>query len=112
MIFSASFMFAGIQQLPLQIFWKMKWLSYSLIIARLSQLLILIPSVYIFFKYVDFSTPSKVSIAAFCMILFSVVASGVGQNVEIHFRAKKLLPLKIKFDKQFTKNIIKRNRKY
>lgn len=112
MIFSASFMFAGIQQLPLQLFWKMKWLSLSLITARLSQLLILVPSVYFFFKYVDFSTPTKLSITAFCMILISVVASGVGQNLEIHYRAKKILPLKIKFDRSFTKNIIQKNRKY
>jgi len=77
MIFSASFMFAGIQQLPLQLFWKMKWLSISLITARLSQLAILIPSVYFFFKYVDFSTPTKLSITAFCMILISVVVSWV-----------------------------------
>jgi len=112
MIFSASFMFAGIQQLPLQLFWKMKWLSISLITARLSQLLILIPSVYFFFKHVDFSTPTKLSITAFCMILISVVASWVGQNIEIHYRSKKLLPLKIKFDRSFTKNIIKKNWKY
>lgn len=112
MIFSASFMFAGIQQLPLQLFWKMERLSLSLITARLSQLLILVPSVYFFFKYVDFSTPTKLSIAAFCMILISVVASGIWQNLEIHYRAKKLLPLKIKFDRSFTKNIIKSNRRY
>lgn len=112
MIFSASFMFAGIQQLPLQLFWKMEWLSLSLITARLSQLLILIPSVYFFFKHVDFSTPNKLSITAFCMILFSVVASAIGQNLEIHYRSKKLLPLKIKFDRGFTKDIIKRNRQY
>jgi len=77
MIFSASFMFAGIQQLPLQLFWKMKWLSISLITARLSQLAILIPSVYFFFKYVDFSTLTKLSITVFCMILISVVVSWV-----------------------------------
>ncbi len=112
MIFSASFMFAGIQQLPLQIFWKMEWLSLSLITARLSQLLILIPSVYLFFRYIDFSAPTKLSIFAFCMILFSVVASGIWQNLEIHYRAKKLLPLKINFDRSFTKNIIQKNRKY
>lgn len=112
MIFSASFMFAWIQQLPLQIFWKMERLSLSLITARLSQLAVLIPVVYFFFKHVDFSTPNKISILAFCFILFSVVASGIGQNLEIHHRSKKLLPLKIKFDRTFTKNIIKRNWKY
>jgi len=83
-----------------------------LITARLSQLAILVPSVYFFFKYVDFSTPTKLSITAFCMILVSVVASGIGQNLEIHFRAKKILPLKIKFDMKFTKDIIIKNRKY
>jgi hypothetical protein len=47
-------MLAGIQQLPLQIFWKMEQLSITLITARLSQLAILIPVVYIFFKDVKF----------------------------------------------------------
>ena len=112
MLFSASFMFAGIQQLPLQIFWKMKQLSMTLITARLSQLLILLPVVYYFFKKVDFSTVSTVSLAAFCLIIFSVLASGLGQNWEIHRRAKKILPLKISFDRTFTKDIIKKNRQY
>lgn len=113
MIFSASSMFAGIQQLPLQIFWKMEQLSITLITARLSQIAILVPVVYYFFKDVDFTrTPTSLSIIAFCMILFSVVASGIGQNIEIHYRANHLLPLKIKFDRTFTKNIITRNRKY
>lgn len=57
MIFSASFMFAGIQQLPLQIFWQMKQLSYSLITARLSRIIIiLVPVVYIFFKKINLAT--------------------------------------------------------
>ncbi|MEI7919245.1 MAG: hypothetical protein WCH65_03425 [bacterium] len=47
-------MFAGIQQLPLQIFWKMEKLSITLITARLSQLVILLPVVYLLFKHVDF----------------------------------------------------------
>jgi hypothetical protein len=76
MIFSASFMFAGIQQLPLQIFRRMDQLSFSLITARLSQIAILIPVIYIFFKNIDFNG-SSISILAFCLILFSVVASAV-----------------------------------
>jgi len=112
MIFSASFMFAGIQQLPLQIFRKMKQLSFTLITARLSQLLILIPVVYFFFRHVDFISTSNAAILAFCLIIFSVVASGLGQNREIHRRAKKILPLKISFDRKFTKDIIKKNRQY
>jgi len=112
MIFSASFMFAGIQQLPLQIFWKMKQLSMTLITARISQLIILVPVVYFFFKKVDFATTSNVSLLAFCLVIFSVVASGLGQNWEIHRRAKKILPLKIHFDRTFTKDIIRKNRQY
>lgn len=112
MIFSASFMFAGIQQLPLQLFWKMEQLSISLITARLSQIVILVPVVYLFFKHVDFTNITNTSILAFCLILFSVVASGIGQNIEIHIRANKILPLRIIFDRQFTKGIIKENWKY
>jgi O-antigen/teichoic acid export membrane protein len=55
---------------------------------------------------------SSVSIIAFCLIMFSVVASSIWQNVEIHFRARKILPLKIHFDRKFTKDLIKRNRQY
>ncbi|MCX6825198.1 MAG: oligosaccharide flippase family protein [candidate division SR1 bacterium] len=113
LLFSASFMFAGIQQLPLQIFWKMKKLSITLITARLSQLVILLPVVYLFFKRVDFmSGPTTVSIIAFCLILFSVVGSGVGQNIEIGLRARKILPLNIIFDRKFIWNTIKTNRNY
>ena len=50
MLYSASNMFVGIQQLPLQLFWKMNRLSWSLIVARLSQLAVLLPTVYLIFK--------------------------------------------------------------
>ena len=112
MIFSASVMFAWIQQLPLQLFWKMEQLSITLITARIFQILILIPVVYIFFKTPNFSHISNISIMAFCLILFSVVGSGIGQNIEIHLRANKILPLKIKFDRKFTQNIVQENWKY
>jgi O-antigen/teichoic acid export membrane protein len=111
MIFSASFMFAGVQQLPLQIFRRMDQLSRTLITARLSQIAILIPVVFFIFKNVTFNG-STVSLIAFCCIMFSVVASSIGQNLEIHFRARKILPLKINFDRKFTRDLIKRNRQY
>jgi O-antigen/teichoic acid export membrane protein len=111
MIFSASFMFAWIQQLPLQIFWRMDQLSWTLITARLSQIAILIPVVFFIFKDMTFNG-STVSLIAFCCIMFSVVASSIGQNIEIHIRSKKILPLKIKFDRKFTKEILIRNRQY
>ncbi len=111
LIFSASFMFAGIQQLPLQIFWRMDKLSRSLIVARLSQIAVLIPVVFFIFKGVTFDG-TTMSIVAFCCIMFSVVASSIGQNIQIHISARKLLPLRIHFDWNFTKNIIRRNRQY
>lgn len=111
MIFSASFMFAGIQQLPLQIFWRMDQLSWTLITARLSQIAILVPVVFFIFKDMTFDG-STVSLIAFCCIMFSVVASSIGQNIEIHVRARRILPLKIVFDWKFTKEIIIRNRQY
>ncbi len=113
LLFSASFMFAGIQQLPLQVFWQMKKLSLSLITARLSQMLVLIPVVYYFYKGIDFSAdPTALSVTAFCLVLFSLVASGVWQNIEIHQHSKKILPLKIIFDRTFIKDTITSNRNY
>lgn len=115
MCYSASNMFAGIQQLPLQIFRKMKRLTWSLIIARFSQLFVLIPVVYLFFTQVDFehtATPTTMMILAFALVIFSVVASSIGQNVEMHLRTKDLLPLKIRFDFSFIKDLLSKNRKY
>lgn len=115
MCYSASNMFAGIQQLPLQIFRKMKRLTWSLIIARFSQLFVLIPVVYLFFTQVDFehtTTPDTMMIVAFALVIFSVVASSIGQNVEMHLRTKDLLPLKIRFDFSFIKHLLSKNRKY
>jgi hypothetical protein len=46
MLFSASFMTAGILQTPLQLFRKMEQVSIGLILARVSQLLALVAVVY------------------------------------------------------------------
>ena len=115
MCYSASNMYAWIQQLPLQSFWKMKRLTWSLIIARLSQLVVLLPVVFYFFSNVDFQNPSEntpVMILAFCLVTFSVVASSLGQNVEMHLRTKDLLPLKININIPFIKALLKENWKY
>jgi len=114
MLYSASNMFVGIQQLPLQLFWKMNRLSWSLIVARLSQLVILIPTVFFFFKDLNFegTVTTKTMVLGFCLVVFSVVASAIGQNIDVHLRSKELLPFKIRIDKQFIKNIFTSNRKY
>lgn len=41
MLFSAGFMIAGIIQLPIQLFWKMEHVSIALILARISQLIVI-----------------------------------------------------------------------
>ena len=115
MCYSASNMYAWIQQLPLQIFWKMKRLTWSLIIARFSQLIVLLPVVFYFFSNIDFQESTVTTpfmILAFCLVVFSVVASSLGQNVEMHLRTKDLLPLKINIHIPFIKELLKKNWKY
>ena len=114
MIYSASNMFVGIQQLPLQLFWKMNRLSRSLIVARLSQLVVLLPAVYLIFRNINFESEeiSTTAILAFCCVIFSVVASALWQNVDMHLRSRNLLPFKIDIDLKFIKWIFKENRKY
>ena len=114
MMYSASNMFVGIQQLPLQLFWKMNRLSWSLIIARFSQLAVLIPTVYLIFRNISFENEvvSTTTVLAFCCVIFSVVASSIWQNVDVHLRTKDLLPFKIDIDLSFIKNIFKENRRY
>jgi len=114
MLYSASNMFVWIQQLPLQLFWKMNRLSWSLIIARLSQLAVLLPTVYLIFKWVsfDWDVVNTTTVLAFCCVIFSVVASSIWQNVDVHLRTRNLLPFKIDMDLKFIKNIFKENRRY
>lgn len=112
MIFSASFMAAGILQLPLQLFWRMKDLSIWLILARVSQITILILTLFIFAPSVSFSTWEPKSIIAFCLILLSVVASWITQWLYVIYKSNQKLKLKVKFNKAFTKEIISSNRKY
>ena len=114
MLYSASNMFVWIQQLPLQLFWKMNRLSWSLIVARLSQLAVLLPTVYLIFRNISFENEvvNTTTILAFCCVIFSVVASSIWQNVDVHLRSRDLLPFKIDIDLKFIKWIFKENRKY
>jgi len=112
MIFSASFMAAWILQLPLQLFWRMKDLSMWLIFARISQLIILIVTIFVFLPKVNFGSGEPKSIIAFSLILLSVVASGVTQLVYVLYKSNQKLKLKVDFDQKFTKDIIKSNWKY
>jgi hypothetical protein len=57
----------------------MNRLSWSLIVARLSQLAVLLPTVYLIFRNVSFESDeiSTTVIVAFCCVIFSVVASAL-----------------------------------
>lgn len=139
MLFSASFMAAWIQQLPLQIFWKMEKVSISLVLARLTQIIVLLVAVLFLFPIpstiseifwnvlpasvvakisqiwlfpIQWFDGSKLSIIAFVLIICSVLASSIAQNIYVHFAWQKYIPLKIKFDKRFTLWIFGRNRRY
>jgi len=89
MIFSASFMAAGILQLPLQLFWRMKDLSVGLILARISQIIILIITIFVLFPSVDFTSWDPKSIIAFCLILLSVVVSWLTQIFYVLYKSNK-----------------------
>jgi len=54
MVFSATFMAAGIIQLPLQLFWKMEQLSIGLVLARISQIITLVAIVYRAYPQIQF----------------------------------------------------------
>ncbi len=78
MLFSASFMAAGILQLPLQLFWGMKHVSIALSLARIIQIVVLVAIVYLY-KNPDFSVASSYSINAFLLMIGSVLASAAMQ---------------------------------
>ncbi len=111
MIFSASFMTAGILQIPLQLFWQMKHLSIGLVLARIVQIAILWSAIYYFFPQIDFTTASP-AVRAFNAILISVIASWVTQGIYVYLIGKKYLPLKRHRDRNFTKDILQQNRQY
>ena len=112
MIFSATFMASGIAQIPLQLFWKMEKLSMALVLARIRQIGLLVAVIYRWYKGVDFTSGSSVSIVAFMLIIASVVLSATAQRRHVQWSANRLLPFRIIFDRSFIKNIYKNNRQY
>lgn len=111
MLFSASFMFAGIIQLPLQLFWKMKHLSISLVISRIVQIIILFFSIYFAFKWVNFDWNTK-SIISFQVILFSVFISWFAQFLYVYLVWRKYIDFKLKLDWNYEKYLLKTNWQY
>ncbi|MEF2174995.1 MAG: oligosaccharide flippase family protein [Candidatus Absconditabacteria bacterium] len=112
MLFSASFMAAGILQLPLQIFWNMKQVTISLIVARIAQIIVILFTILFLFQKVDFNSFSNDSIIAFQLILLSVVISGIAQAIYVFYASKKYIKYKISFNWSFFKENVLKNRKY
>lgn len=112
MLFSASFMWAGIIQLPVQIFWKMKELSFWLFWSRISQIVTLIPVIYRWYKGTLFDTASHHAVIAFLLVISSVLVSGIVQRWYVQHHSDKLLPLRVIIDRQFIKKMYVQNRQY
>lgn len=111
MLFSASFMTAGILQLPLQLFWKMEQVSIALIVARVVQLTALIGGIYMLYPHQSFE-PIGQGIPAFVRVLISVLLSGLAQTLYVLYKGNKILPLRRERDSIFTRSLMKKNRQY
>ena len=112
MLFSATFMAAGIVQIPLQLNWQMKEVSFALILARIVQLTLLFLVVFVLFPKVDFNTFSYTALFAFLAVLFTVLASWVTQFLYVLVKWSKFMKFKLDFDFWFIKENLKKNWKY
>jgi len=110
MLFSALFMWAGIVQLPLQIFWKMEQVSISLILARICQIIFLVFIIFIFFPKA--SLWEQIPINVFLRIISSMVLSSLVQFLYTYWFANKNLKLRFVKFWAFTIQTIKQNRQY
>ncbi len=111
MAFSATFMAAGIVQLPLQLFWKMEQLSIGLVLARISQIGALAAIIYRLYPQMVFDW-SPVSKIAFLAIMGTVLLSALTQFAYVFWQAHKILPINIQFSRPFIRNEIQSNRQY
>lgn len=111
MLFSASFMIAGILQLPLQLYRWMKHVSIALTLARISQVIVIV-WLLLTYKNIDFANGDSRSITAFLLMIGSVLVSAIVQWIYVRRTSNKFVTLSLKPDRPFTRNILKTNRKY
>jgi len=112
MLYSALFMLAGIIQTPLQLYRKMEQVSIWLLVARWSQILLILATVYLWFVNPDFSSTSSNTIYAFVLIIASLVISAASQWIYVYHKAKKYITLQWNRDRTFTKDLLLSNRQY
>lgn len=111
MMFSATFMWAGILQLPLQVSRKMEQVSFSLIFARIVQIIFLALIIFVFFPKNNF-TDWNITIEVFIAVLSSLFISALAQFIYTYITWKKYFKLKkVPFFK-FTIKTVKHNWKY
>jgi O-antigen/teichoic acid export membrane protein len=110
MVFSATFMASWILQLPLQLFWKMEQVSIALILARISQLWVIVGTIYRFYTQPGFEQGFWQE--AFALIIASVVVSGTIQMIYTRWQWSKYLWFSWNLDRGFIKRIIWWNRQY
>lgn len=111
MIFSASFMTAGILQLPLQLFWGMKHVSIALSLARIFQILVLVGIVWVY-KNPDFAVANQASLTPFLLMIGSVLISATVQWLYVWKVSNRHIKLRLRSDRTFTWKIIKDNWQY
>ena len=112
MLFSATFMLAGIVQLPLQLNWQMKHVSIALVLARLIQVSSLLIIIFYLFPNVNFNQVSSSSIIAFLFILSTVFLSWLSQYLYVYKKWSKYMKFKLNFDYLFIKDNFKKNWRY
>lgn len=112
MLYSALFMFAGIIQTPLQLYRKMEQVSIWLLLARASQIILILLTVYVRYTWIEFSNYSSNSLIAFVLIILSLVISAATQARYVHQKAKKYIQLRRVRDWTFTKELLLANRQY
>lgn len=111
MIFSASFMTAGILQLPLQLYRGMKHVSIALTLARISQVLVMLVIVWLY-KWVDFSSGDTRSVTAFLLMIWTVIVSAFTQWIYVWITSNRHIKLRLVPDRWFTRSIFRDNRQY
>ena len=111
MIFSATFVLGYFFQLPHQLFWSMQHTSISLIIARVGQIALLAIILYVF-PHTEITASTPQNILIFCLILATVIASGLFQIARQWWTGRRYLHLKLDLDRGFFKKHITDNWKY
>lgn len=115
MIFSASFMTAGILQLPLQLYRGMKHVSIGLTLARIAQIIVMLIVVFLY-KWADFTVNNGLgnnfTLTAFLLMIGTVVVSAIVQGLYVWRASNRHIRLRLVPDRAFTRRIIRENRQY